>query len=186
MKIHDPQKVWFTSDTHYNHANIIRYCNRPFQSAEEMNAKLVENWNDRVKPEDTVFHLGDFAFGKLTDWEDARKQLNGKIILIKGNHDKIQDGQIKHLFDDIYDYLEIKVKDSSIDSGWQPIILCHYAFRVWNNSHRGAYHLYGHSHGTLPDDPCSLSFDVGVDCHNYAPLSYSDVQNIMGAKNWTK
>ena len=64
------------------------------------------------------------------------------------------------------------------------IVLCHYAFRVWNKSHRGAWHLYGHSHGSLPDDPNSLSFDAGVDCHEFTPISYERVKEIMAEKRF--
>jgi calcineurin-like phosphoesterase family protein len=64
------------------------------------------------------------------------------------------------------------------------IVLFHYALREWNASHWGSYHLYGHSHGTLPDIDTSLSFDIGVDCHNFYPLSYEEVKAIMKKKNW--
>jgi calcineurin-like phosphoesterase family protein len=150
-----------------------------------MDAALISNWNTVVKPGDKVFHLGDFCFKGNNTWEHYRNQLNGNITLIKGNHDKIQDGQVAHLFDGVYDYLELKVNDKDARDDTQLIVLCHYAFRVWNKSHHGAWHLYGHSHGTLPDDPNSQSFDCGVDCHNYKPLSYQEVKNIMKTKSFT-
>jgi calcineurin-like phosphoesterase family protein len=150
-----------------------------------MNSKIIENHNSLVKPDDICFFLGDFCFGDLSQWEYYRNQLNGNITLIKGNHDKIQNGQVAHLFDGVYDYLELKVNDKDARDDTQLIVLCHYAFRVWNKSHHGAWHLYGHSHGTLPDDPNSQSFDCGVDCHNYKPLSYQEVKNIMKTKSFT-
>ena len=186
MKIQDNQKIWFTSDHHFGHSRIIQYSDRPFKNVDEMDCKLVDNWNSLVSPDDFVFHLGDFTFGGVSAWENYRNRLNGDIFLIRGNHDRVQDGQIKHLFKGVENYLEINVRDSEHSSGWQQIVLCHYAFRVWNRSHYGSYHLYGHSHGNLPDDPCSLSFDVGVDCHDYKPISYSGVKKIMEKKNWTK
>jgi calcineurin-like phosphoesterase family protein len=64
------------------------------------------------------------------------------------------------------------------------IVMCHYAMRVWNRSHRGAWMLYGHSHGSLPDDPGALSIDVGVDCHDYTPISHDDIGRIMAKKTW--
>ena len=79
---------------------------------------------------------------------------------------------------------EITVPDPDAHRGERFIVLFHYAMRVWNASHYGTWHLYGHSHGDLPDDETSLSFDVGVDCHNFYPLSYSDVTGIMSKKNW--
>jgi len=81
--------IWFTADTHFDHTNILKYCNRPFKDTEHMNERLIKNWNARVKKEDTVYHLGDFCFKERGErnaqyWED---QLNGKIIVVKGNHD---------------------------------------------------------------------------------------------------
>jgi calcineurin-like phosphoesterase family protein len=184
LKIHDKNKVWFTSDLHLNHKNIIKYCNRPFISTQEMNEKLIENWNSVVKPDDHVFNLGDFCFGEVKQWQEFRNQLNGKITLIKGNHDKLQNGQIQSLFDGVYDYLKISVKDEDTKDGWQKIILCHYALRTWEGFHRKSFSLYGHSHGTLPDDPNLLSIDVGVDCHEYKPISYNEVKEIMKKKNF--
>ena len=81
--------IWFISDTHFGHANIIRYCNRPFASVQEMDETLVANWNAVVQPDDTVWHLGDFALVKGADvLEQYRSRLNGQINLILGNHDR--------------------------------------------------------------------------------------------------
>jgi len=77
-------KTFIISDTHFRHTNIIRYCNRPFASVGEMNERLIDNWNSTVAPEDTVYHLGDFGFGNLSEF---RGRLNGHIHLIRGNHD---------------------------------------------------------------------------------------------------
>ena len=169
-------KYWFTADTHFGHANIIKYANRPFKSEAEMNKALIENWNKVVQKDDIVFHLGDFCFGR-NDYEfDAFfNQLNGNIVFVKGNHDKLA-WRNKHKFYAAHNsYYETEIDDIRIT-------LCHYAMRVWNKSHFGAYHLYGHSHGSLPDDPHSLSFDVGVDCHNYTPISFERVKEIMSQK----
>jgi calcineurin-like phosphoesterase family protein len=78
-------KIFFTSDNHFGHKNIIKYCKRPFNSVKEMNEALIQKWNEVVSPEDTVYHLGDFAFGEI---DDILPRLNGKIILIRGNHDR--------------------------------------------------------------------------------------------------
>ncbi len=80
--------------------------------------------------------------------------------------------------------LEIKVLDNDLSRGYQDIVMLHYSMRVWNKSHHGSWHLYGHSHGTLPDDPNSLSIDVGVDCHNYQPISYDEIKSIMSKKEF--
>ena len=84
--------IWFTSDTHFSHTNIIKYCNRPFYSAKEMDATLITNWNCLVKPNDIVYHLGDVSFNP----ERVVDKLNGKIILIYGNHDKRRFNDLYH------------------------------------------------------------------------------------------
>ena len=83
----DGDKVFFTSDTHFNHTNIIQYCQRPFKSTDEMNEAIIDNWNSVVGEEDTVFHLGDFCLGSSAEWNKILNRLNGKIYLILGNHD---------------------------------------------------------------------------------------------------
>lgn len=179
-------KIFFTSDSHYFHSNIIKYCDRPFADANDMNEQLIANWNNVVSPDDVVYHLGDFAFGNEKSVNAIMHRLNfAHMHFIKGNHDKpFMEWWTKARFNndcvaqkvDISHYiLETYIKK-------QKFVLCHYAMRVWDQSHRGALHLYGHSHGTLPDDPNSKSFDVGVDCHNYHPISLEQVLEIMDKK----
>lgn len=152
--------TWFVSDTHFGHKNIIKYSNRPFNSVEEMDALMIQNWNKLVKPNDTVYHLGDFAFGKFEFVRDVIRELNGKKHLILGNHDKIIREYTSilagamSLLEGVCEYREVNVPGTLI-------VLAHYGHRVWNKSHRGSIHLYGHSHGTLP--PLGKSVDVGVD-----------------------
>lgn len=168
--------TFFTADTHFGHNNIIKYCNRPFSSVEEHNEVLINNWNSVVKPEDFVYHLGDFCF-KDNDFDKYFNQLNGQIIFVEGNHDKVARKHRDKFFEYWRQYKEVKINE-------QRITLCHYALRVWNKSHWGSWHLYGHSHGSLPDDPHARSFDVGVDCHNYYPISFDRVKEIMDSKLW--
>ena len=85
-------KIWFSADLHLGHSSILEFCNRPFKDGDDMNAKLIHNWNQRIKPEDTVYHLGDYCFhrgiqGSKTKSQQWEEQMNGKIIHIKGNHD---------------------------------------------------------------------------------------------------
>lgn len=80
-------KIFIISDTHFNHKNIIEYTGRPFKTIEEMNEVIIKKWNDKVGKEDLVIHLGDFALGDKEEVIKIRNRLNGKIILIKGNHD---------------------------------------------------------------------------------------------------
>jgi len=177
------KKVWFTADTHFGHKNVIKYCNRPYEDVYKMNNSIIDNWNSVVGKEDIVFHLGDFAFVK--DATDIVRMLNGNIMLIPGNHDNSKNGHVDgaklHTFDssgsiskfnilpELFE-VDIQVEDEKIR-----FVLCHYPMRVWNKSHHGAIHLFGHCHGTLPDDPTSLSMDVGVDCNAYTPISLDEV-----------
>ena len=84
---YDGGKVFFTSDTHFNHANILKFCDRPFKNVEEMNETIIVNWNKVIGKDDTVFHLGDFCLGGSAEWTKILDRLNGKIHLIVGNHD---------------------------------------------------------------------------------------------------
>ncbi len=165
--------MFFIGDTHFGHANIIKYCKRPFSSAQEMDEMLIKYWNETVEPSDTVYHVGDFAFDRHP--EKYLSRLNGTKHLIKGNHDK--QPNTKQGWASINDYREIRVEG-------QIIILFHYACRVWDKSHKGSWMLYGHSHGTLSDDINSLSIDVGADNHNYRPISFNEVKRIMAKKTF--
>jgi calcineurin-like phosphoesterase family protein len=171
---------FFTSDTHYGHENIIKYCKRPFSSVQEMNDGLVKNINEKVGQLDTLWHLGDFSMGGESNFLEFRKRINCQnVVLILGNHDsKKVVYKHKSLFKAIHEFYEY-----SSGNGFS-VVMCHYALKVWNKSHYGRYHLYGHSHGTLPDDPNSLSFDIGVDCHNFMPLSVEEIKVIMSKKTW--
>ena len=80
--------IYFISDTHFNHENIIKYCNRPFKNVQEMNEKLISNWNNTIKNEDEIYHLGDFALGRKEDAFDIANKLNGIKYIVRGNHDK--------------------------------------------------------------------------------------------------
>lgn len=165
--------MWFTSDTHFRHANIIKYCNRPFESVKEMDETLIENWNKVVGPKDTVWHLGDFMFerrspDKIKEYAD---RLNGKIHLILGNHDQFHLCRGAGCFESINEQRQIKHEG-------QKITLNHYSMRVWNCSHHGAWQLYGHSHGSLPDIG-GLTFDVGVDAQEYRPVHFDEIAKAM-------
>jgi calcineurin-like phosphoesterase family protein len=164
--------VLFTSDTHFGHENILKYCNRPFKSSWEMDAALVSNWNQVVADGDTVYHLGDFAFGHGAEKEyiaKLAKQLRGDINLIIGNHEKLAQS-IPWRFKSIKHYDEIEVEG-------QKIVLFHYGMRTWHHDLRGTWHLYGHSHGGLP--PYGKSLDIGVDAWNYTPVSFERLKAKM-------
>lgn len=164
-------KIFFTSDTHFGHENIIKYTNRPFKTSYEMDEAIVQNWNRVVTADDTVYHLGDFAFGRTTQEYVSKiaKRLNGKIHLIVGNHEKLGKG-IPWRFASIKDYDEIEVEG-------QRIVLFHYGLRTWHHNMRGVWHLYGHSHGTLP--AFGKSLDIGVDCWNFTPVEFANLELTM-------
>ena len=172
-------RTWFTADLHLGHEAIIKHQpeTRPFTSMEEMENTIIGNINELVKPEDMLYILGDFCW-KNSRVNHYRSRIKCKrIILIKGNHEPKGNDKLRTAFSEVYDLRKIKV-------GEQEIVLCHYAMRVWNKSHRGVWHLYGHSHGSLADWPDSLSMDVGIDCHNLKPISFEEVRERMWKKNW--
>lgn len=169
--------IWFIADTHFSHSNIIRYCNRPFENTREHDQTLIANWNRVVSPTDAIYHLGDFGFGSKGYMISILKQLNGRIFFLKGNHDKaVKKPEPSAYFQFMKDYYELPIQDPDI--GNHKIVLCHYAFEVWNKKHFGSWHLHGHSHGNLPS-PNIKRLDVGVDVHNYTPISYEEVKEIM-------
>ena len=159
--------TWFIADTHFGHGNIIRYCGRPFQSLADHNETIINNWNSVVQPNDHVYHLGDVGFGSPDYLYRVLQRLRGRIHLIKGNHD---DPAIREpaaaRFSFIKDthFVKTQHKGKKIE-----IFLSHYAHRTWPKSNHGSIHLFGHSHGNMP--PHGLSFDVGVDCWNFTPIS---------------
>lgn len=178
--------IFFTSDSHYGHSNIIWMCKRPYTNVEEMNRKLIENWNNVVKPDDLVFHLGDFAFGGQPLWRSIREQLNGNIILIKGNHDdrNLKNG-CKVLFDGVYDQVKFYIENRCI-------YLNHYPFLCYGGSYRSeedaVFQLFGHVHSGpnstgLDNDRLKMLFpyqyDVGVDNNNYTPVSWKQIKEII-------
>jgi calcineurin-like phosphoesterase family protein len=174
--------IYFTSDTHFGHQNIIKYCARPFSSVDEMNEALISNWNKTVSPNDTVYHLGDFAFVSVDKIDKILQRLNGTINIIVGNHDREISKSISYLtrFNFVVNYFELKLgKDPQ-----NMFVMNHYGQRVWNKSHRGSIHLYGHSHGSLPS--FGKSVDVGVDCKEitseYRPVSVDEVRSFMAKR----
>lgn len=144
--------LYFTSDTHFFHNNIIEYCNRPFSNVHEMNESLVTLWNSKVPKDGIVFHTGDFSLTASPNALDTLlNRLNGEIHLIIGNHEKDALGKeyIRKRWKSIHDILEIFVEDEEITYGEQHIIMCHYPMMVWNASHRGSWQLFGHVHGGI-------------------------------------
>ena len=176
---------WWSADFHLNHKNIIKYSNRPFSNIGEMNEAIMNNWNKCVQPGDTSYFLGDFCFGDEKSIAEFFRRLNGKIKIVFGNHDKtlrkfskrdiLSHGDLKDRIEFLGDYVETTINS-------QFIVMCHYAFRVWNKRHHGSWNLFAHSHGSLKDDINSRSIDVGVDCHNFFPINFIQIKDIMSKK----
>ena len=177
--------LFFTSDLHLGHHNIIKYCSRPFKDIDEMDEKLIENWNEIITETDEVYIIGDLSFRPPERTGQILDRLRGKKTLIKGNHDKRLLKKYPYVLSDrgiaVYDLLEIA---PLIGDQKQPITLCHYPLEVWNHSHQGSWMLHGHSHGTLPDNPNMLRMDVGVDCDNYWPMPIDLIYHKMSKKKW--
>lgn len=181
-------KIFFTSDTHFSHSNVIKYCNRPWQTVDEMDAGLIANWNATVGPDDHVYHLGDLAFKRNRSLTELVNKLNGTIYLVEGNHDKNFSAHLKARFAWIKPYYELRVpfENSSADapSFDQVIVLCHYPIESWNLRHHGSWHLHGHCHGSMPSPIHQARLDVGVDVHNWKPVSLEEIQLHMVTKRF--
>ena len=179
------QNIWFTSDLHFNHANIIKFCNRPWKTTEEMDEALISNWNSVVKPNDLIFDLGDFAFADRDKWIELLKQLNGKHYLILGNHDitRWPGNKVLPLFERVEHQLTLKIDG-------RKVYLNHYPFLCYGGTYRDStstvYQLFGHIHsgpncsGLDSDRLINLfpyQYDVGVDNNNYTPISWEQVKD---------
>ena len=181
-------KVWFTSDPHFNHVNIIKYCKRPFDNVEDMNQVLIDNWNMVVDHDDLIICCGDFSLGSSKDAINVLKKLNGHKLLIRGNHEKsvLNSREAMDFFDGgVYDLLEVTILDEEVSDGFQDIILCHYPMVVWDKSHRGSWQLFGHVHGMLDGDKrlSPNQIDIGVDSNGFRPLSYQEIKEIITVQN---
>ena len=178
--------IFFTSDTHFGHSKIIDYCKRPFSSIEEHDKTLIQNWNNAVGQDDTVFHLGDFAYGNSQFIANIIKQLNGNIILIKGNHD------LRNMNPTLYNIFSDAVYQARILIDKQTVYLNHFPFLCFDHGDINLYkdnysiQLSGHVDSgplTSSEDASRLNillptqYDVGVDNNNFTPISWIDVKN---------
>ena len=158
---------FFTADEHYGHTNIIKYCNRPFSSVEEMDEMIISNHNKVVGDEDITVHVGDFCLIDNTKLVFTKyvHRLKGIHIFLRGSHDRWL-----NTLHNIHEIWEKKIDD-------QPIVACHYAMRVWPKNHYNSWLVFGHTHGKLA--PEGKSWDVGVDSNNFTPVSFEQLKNIM-------
>jgi len=169
--------IYFTSDSHFGHKNIIQFCQRPFETTLDMNLHMIRSWNSIVTPDDTVYHLGDFMFSLTRKWSiRLLQQLNGNIIIIKGNHDR--ENMLNHYTNKglIEGWVYNKNITYDFDGKTYNFSLSHYPHHPIV---KDLICLHGHIHGqyehrtTYQKHPMGL--DVGVDSIGYVPISIEDV-----------
>lgn len=173
--------IYVISDTHFGHANIIRHCDRPFASADEMDAVLIENWNSVVSEDDDVYIVGDFAY-KVDHPEKYADMLKGRKHLVAGNHDRknLKSPEFRKRFVEIKDMKTIRHDGTSI-------VLCHYPLAEWDGMYRGAYHFFGHIHNN--DNRAQQimrsienAYNVGADSLGFTPRTIDEIIN----RTWEK
>ena len=188
----EKQKIFFTSDLHFGHENVIRFDNRPFNTVEEMDEEMIKRWNTKVGKGDIVYVLGDFIWKAATNEAvSIIRRLNGQIILIKGNHDRfLHNAAAKKALAGIKDYDDICV--TLEDGTTRRCILSHYFIPFYNGHRYQAIHLHGHSHLTeeaaeevristeLNEKGYDLKiYNVGCMYWNYTPVTLDEILERM-------
>lgn len=158
--------MWFVSDMHFGHTNIIKHCSRPWDTVEEMDEALVVNWNKAVEPKDPVYHIGDWAFHNY--YHIGR--LNGNIISVPGNHDHERRAKLLPYLPNGFTEEVVYLKLSKT----QRYVLCHYPFASWRREYK--FHLHGHTHGMPMTHKENRRLDVGIDATKlYRPMHHEEV-----------
>lgn len=184
FKFENGDGIWFTSDLHFFHKNILKYCGRPFSDVEGMNDGLVKNWNSVVLGEDIVFILGDVGLGSRKKIIEFLKQLNGRKVLVIGNHDHEYLGH-----EDFEEVFECILYQSYILIGEQKIYLNHFPLLCFDGADKECnptWQLFGHVHskeGNMDGNEKErlaycypTQYDVGVDNNDYFPISFDEVK----------
>ena len=186
--------MWFTADLHLGHANIIRYCERPFADAEAMNRSLVQGWNDTVGADDTVWVLGDVALGKISETLTMIAELNGRKLLLAGNHDRCWAGHGRRAEGWTERYLdagfaEVHQGQMKLPLADKKVLACHFPYR--GDSHdrdrytehrpvdKGDWLLHGHVHERWRQ--WGRMINVGVDVWGYRPVSERAITELISA-----
>lgn len=172
--------IYFTADLHFSHEKIIKHTNRPFHTVDEMNKRMIKNWNNIVSPQDEVYILGDFTMKGGIIANLYLQSLNGTKYLIRGNHDNfIEDKAFdKGLFQWIKDYHEVEYMNYKF-------VLFHYPILEWNKEGHGSIHLHGHIHSDISYNLKMIKdqvkrYDVGVDANDYTPISIEEIIRTVG------
>jgi calcineurin-like phosphoesterase family protein len=155
-------KTYITSDLHWGHKNIMKFC--PVSRArfrddlDYMNEAMVREWNDLISPEDLVYILGDVAFLPAAKAVEYMRRLNGRKILVQGNHDRktLNDPVFRNCFEEIHHYLDINYNGTKV-------CMFHYPIAEWDQMHRGAVHFHGHLHGGASGLEQYRARDMGMD-----------------------
>lgn len=158
--------IWFTSDTHFGHKNIINFEKtfRPFDTLEEMHEALITRWNSVVKPQDLIYHLGDFAFG--TENIKIAEKLNGRKRLVMGNHDDYRISNYAQYFERIYGA-----------KYWERCILTHIPIYEGSLQHRWYLNVHGHTHSRVIPNP--HYFNVSVELHDLTPVHADVIRDVI-------
>jgi calcineurin-like phosphoesterase family protein len=190
----DHQRVWFLSDSHHLHGGkdgmggVLKHDSRPFSNIEEHDEAIITNWNSVVNKTDVVIHGGDVSFGSPNKTNSILERLNGQIYLVLGNHDKLKDVKKLTNIKEYASILDLYIKDeTAIDKlgNQQHIQISHYPLLSFNRANYGAFHLHGHCHGHLINNPeydwyyKRLVMDISCNMINYTPISYQEVKAIM-------
>lgn len=168
--------IFFTSDLHLGHTNIIKSCSRPFESVEEMDACLISNWNERVTNNDTVYVLGDLMFRNKIPPEEYLLKLKGKKHLIRGNHDRDWMKKV-----DVSKYFVSNENLSYITDGKHRITICHYPMMSWPHINTNGYMIFGHIHTNTNSEYWSLiqkselMLNAGVDINGFKPVTFDEL-----------
>lgn len=176
--------IWFTSDLHFYHKNVIKHCRRPFDSVEEMNRALIENWNSCVKKREMVWVLGDFAFAGIEKTREIIEQLNGDIRCVRGNHDRHAKQLIDMGFSNVYENHQIELDGMRVnlshfphypvDREVDPYNQREYAHKRIVN--KGMPLLHGHTHRPEKNSTHNgIEIHVGVDARDYKPVSSQQI-----------
>jgi calcineurin-like phosphoesterase family protein len=194
--------IWFTSDTHFWHKNIIRLSKRPFDTLHQMHEHFIQEWNKRVQPNETVYVLGDFSFSNKTMTQPIISCLNGHKILILGNHDRHAKKMIEMGFDEVHENMYIEIGNK------QKVYLSHYPFHPMNtfvrhkqgDDHKVAINwpydkvdmrymhkrivddgkmwlLHGHVHNAWLQN--GRQINVGVDVWDYKPVPHEKILQLI-------
>jgi calcineurin-like phosphoesterase family protein len=179
---------YFTSDLHFGHAAVIDYCKRPFTNLHQMHTTIIKRWNERIKPHDTVFVLGDMALCRFRDFEPIANQLQGTKVLVRGNHDHYSEGQYRRLGFTVYHEVKMKLAGQMVRLSHYPYAVAWYRRPFAYKSElrfldkrpprvAGEWLLHGHTHSK--SQIVDNRIHVGVDAWSFYPVSQREIESLI-------